>query len=111
MKRMVGANVLAAAMQVKELGVDSVSKKSEQIRLRIRLSVAAYSYEYKNKSIMSDAEFDRLSYLVDTNIITGNRKLDNFFKKHFEPATGMWVRKHPDKAGLENIYHRIWKDY
>jgi hypothetical protein len=108
---MAGKSVLAVVMQAKEIGVDSVSKKSEQIRLRIRLSVAAYSYEYKDKSIMSDAEFDRLSYLVDTSITTGNRKMDNFFKKHFEPATGMWVRKHPDKSGLENIYHRIWKDY
>jgi hypothetical protein len=82
---------------------------SEQIRLRIRLSVAAYAYEYKDDSIMSDAEFDRLSYLIDTSIATGNRKLDNFFKKHFEPATGMWVRKHPDKAGLVNIYERYFK--
>jgi len=89
--------------------VTSVSTKSEQTRLRIRLAVAAYAYEYKSDSIMSDAEFDRLSYLVDTNIATGNRKLDNFFKKHFEPATGMWVRKHPDKKGLVNLYERYYK--
>jgi len=81
---------------------------SEQIRLRIKLSVAAYAYEYRNNSIMSDAEFDEMSYLVDTTIATGNRKLDNFFKKHFEPATGMWVRKHPDKQGLVNIYERYY---
>jgi hypothetical protein len=81
---------------------------SEQIRLRIKLSVAAYAYEYRNNSIMSDAEFDEMSYLVDTSIATGNRKLDNFFKKHFEPATGMWVRKHPDKKGLVNIYERYY---
>ena len=81
---------------------------SEQIRLRIKLSVAAYAYEYRNNSIMSDAEFDEMSYLVDTTIATGNRKLDNFFKKHFEPATGMWVRKHPDKRGLVNIYERYY---
>ena len=89
--------------------VSSVSTKSEQIRLRIKLSVAAFAYEYKSDSIMPDAEFDRLSYLVDTSIATGNRKLDNFFKKHFEPATGMWVRKHPDKKGLVNIYERYYK--
>jgi len=83
-----------------------VSSKSEQIRLRIRLAVAAYAYEYKNMSIMSDDEYDRLSYLVDTEVKTNNRKLDNFFKKHFEPATGMWVRKHPDKRGLEDIFQR-----
>lgn len=87
-----------------------MNTKSEQIRLRIKLSVAAYAYEYQNDSVMSDAEFDRLSYLVDTTIITGNRKMDNFFKKNFEPATGMWVRKHPDKRGLTTLYHKYYKE-
>lgn len=82
----------------------------EQRRLRIRLSVAAYSYEYKNDSIMSDEEFDKLSELVDTNIQTGNKKLDSFFVKHFEPCTGMWIRKHPDKQGLADIYTRVWEN-
>ena len=54
-----------------------------EIRRRIRLSVAAYAYEYKNDSIMSDALFDEMSNAVDTSVITGNRKMDNFFKKHF----------------------------
>ena len=80
-----------------------------QRRLRIRLSVAAYVYEYYNESIMSDAEYDRLSLLVDTSVSTGNRKMDNFFKKRFNPDTGQWVRFHPDKPGLENIYHRYFK--
>ena len=78
-------------------------------RRRIRLSVAAYCYEYMDTPIMSDHDFDRLSEQVDLSIITGNAKLDNFFKKHFEPASGMWVRKHPDKNGLHNIYERVWK--
>ena len=85
-------------------------KKSEQIRLRIRLAVAAYSYEYYNDSIMSDAEYDRLSLLVDTSVSTGNRKMDTFFKKRFNPDTGQWVRFHPEKRGLENIYHRYYKE-
>ncbi|QGH74630.1 hypothetical protein KNU84_gp074 [Bacteriophage DSS3_VP1] len=78
-------------------------------RNRIRLSVAAYAYEYKDDSIMSDAEFDALSYKIDVSVSTKNRKMDNFFKKNFEPCTGMWIRKHPDKRGLENIYHRYFK--
>lgn len=83
---------------------------NKEIRNRIRLSVAAYTYEYKNESIMSDGDFDKLSYEINLEIKTGNTKLDNFFKKHFEPATGMWIRKHPNKAGLENIYQRYYKD-
>ena len=59
---------------------------------------------------MSDGDFDGLSYKIDPEFKTGNRKLDNFFKKHFEPATGMWVRSHPDKKGLVNLYERYYKD-
>ena len=81
-----------------------------QRRLRIRLSVAAYAYEYENDSVMSDAEFDRLSLLVDTSISTKNRKMDSFFKKRFNPDTGQWVRFHPDKPGLANAYHRYYKE-
>ena len=81
---------------------------NEEIRNRIKLSVAAYTYEYKNVSIMSDKEYDDLSYKINPEERTGNKKLDNFFKKHFEPATGMWVQKHPNKAGLENVYQRYF---
>jgi hypothetical protein len=79
-------------------------------RRRIRLSVAAYAYEYYDDSIMSDAEFDALALEVDVEVSTGFRKLDSFFKKHFQPDTGLWIRFHPDRKGLENIYHRIWKE-
>lgn len=78
-------------------------------RNRIRLSVAAYAYEYKDDPILSDEDFDKLSYKINTSVKTGNRKLDNFFKKNFNPDTGMWIRKHPDKAGLEDIYVRVYK--
>jgi hypothetical protein len=81
---------------------------SQEIRNRIKLSVAAYVYEYRNHSIMTDHEFDELSTKVDLEVKTGNRKMDNFFKRYFEPATGMWIRKHPDKGGLEDIYQRYF---
>ena len=74
------------------------------------MSVAAYAYEYENDSVMSDADYDRLSLLVDTSISTKNRKLDNYFKKRFNPDTGQWIRFHPDKAGLANLYHRYYKE-
>lgn len=84
--------------------------EEEQRRLRIRLSVAAYAYEYLNESIMSDEEFDRLSKLVDVSVSTGNRKLDRFFNKYFQPDTGMWIRMHPEKQGLSNIYERVYNN-
>jgi hypothetical protein len=84
-------------------------EETKERRLRIRLSVAAYAYEYENDSIMSDAEFDDLCKQVNLEQGTGYRKLDSYFRKEFIPDTGMWIRKHPDKQGLANIYHRYYK--
>lgn len=79
-----------------------------QTFIRIRLSVAAYAYEMMDTSIMSDAQFDKLCREVDPMVSTGNRKLDAFFRKHFDPSTGVWVRKHPEQRKLERLvreYH------
>lgn len=76
---------------------------------RIRLSVAAYAYEYEDDSIMSDAAFDSLSQHINLSVDTGNPKLDNFFRENFNPDTGMWVRKHPEKSKLKHIYDTYWK--
>ena len=81
---------------------------NEEIKNRIRLSVAAYAYEYKDDPVMSDAEFDELSQKINPTEKTGNRKLDNFFKKHFQPDTGMWVRRHPEKNKLDYIYRNYY---
>ena len=80
-----------------------------EIRNRIRLSVAAYAYEYENTQIMSDSEFDQLSCMINPNEKTGNRKLDNFFRKHFDPSTGMWIRKHPERRKIAWLYERYYK--
>lgn len=78
-------------------------------RNRIRLAVAAWAYENDKRPTMSDAEYDRLSVTVDTQrrIATGNSRLDNFFRRQFDPSTGLWVHKHPNKAGLERIYYQV----
>ena len=80
-----------------------------EIRNRIRLSIAAYAYEYEDDPIMSDAEFDDLAKSINIEEKTGNRKLDNFFKKHFQPDTGMWIHQHPEKQKLKNIYMEYFK--
>ena len=81
-----------------------------EIRNRIRLSIAAYAYEYKDDPIMSDNEFDSLAKKINVNEKTGNRKLDNFFKKHFETDTGMWIRKHPELNKIDFIYQKYRKN-
>lgn len=58
-------------------------------------------------SLVEDSVFDAECLLIDPAFSTGNRKLDNFFRKHFSPHTGQWVHKHPDKRGLERLYQRV----
>ncbi len=76
---------------------------------RIRLSLAAYAYEFESDSIMSDHEFDEMSKLIDVNVSTGNKKLDAFFKREFNPCTGMWIRAHPEPLKLKRIYDRHYR--
>ena len=88
---------------------DSVNGVCKETQRRIRLSVAAYAYEYENVSVMSDAEFDTLSNLVDVSVKTGNKKLDTFFKKHYSPCTGMWIHKHPELSKVKALYASVYK--
>ena len=79
-------------------------------RRRIKASIAAYAYEFLADSIISDHEFDQLCLEIDTQINTGNRKLDAFFKKEFNSATGYWVHQHPEKEKLKDLYERYYKN-
>lgn len=80
----------------------------EERRLRIRLSIFAYAYEFMDTSLISDSEFDKMCLEVDLSIDTGNKKLDDFFKKEFNPSTGMWIRNHPEQLRLSEIYRRYY---
>ncbi len=82
---------------------------NQEIRNRIILSVAAYAYEYMDDPIMSDTDFDKLALKINPNEKTGNNELDNFFKEHFMPDTGMWIHKHPEKEKLKYIYKEYYK--
>ena len=81
---------------------------SQQIRIRIILSVAAYAYEYENNPVMSDQEYDALSYKVDTSIKPGRKDLDAFLLRNFEPATGMWIRLHPELLKVKQLYWELY---
>ena len=82
---------------------------TERVRRdRIRVAVAAWAYENNHKPTMSDSAYDELALRVQKTlkIATGTPRLDKFFRRHFTPDTGLWVHKHPNPAGLENIYAR-----
>lgn len=80
-----------------------------ETRNRIKLSVAAYAYEIKDNPIMSDFEFDELALKIDASFKTTNRKMNNFFKKHFQSDTGLWIHKHPELPKIEYLYERYYK--
>lgn len=82
------------------------SERELEIHKRIKLSVAAYAYEFCSHSIMSDADYDQLSLQINLDVDTGNKKMDKFFKKQFEPDTGMWIRKHPQLNRIAEIYRK-----
>lgn len=79
------------------------SPEEVERRRRILLAVWAYAYETLDHSLVSDETFDREAKLVDVSIATGNRKLDNFYKKHFADYTGQWVLKHPERVKLDRL--------
>lgn len=75
-----------------------------ETRLRILVSVAAYAYEIMDDPIMSDAKFDRLALSINLKRKTGNKEMDRWFKHNFNPYTGQWIVKHPNRKGLKRIY-------
>lgn len=86
------------------------SKVEKERRRRIKVSIAAYAYEIKDTQIMSDAEFDAMCGQVDLKVDTGNKKLDTYFMKQFNPSTGQWIHKHPELnkiAAIYNMYYTI----
>lgn len=78
-----------------------------EIRNRIRVAVAAFAYEMESDPVMSDAEFDALALKINPAVKTGNPVMDKFFAVQFDPSTGSWVHKHPNKKGLERIYNML----
>jgi len=73
-------------------------------RNRILLSIYAYAYEFENESLISDAEYDKLSYSIRKDMATGNKALDRFFNREFAPHTGQWIHKHPELDKLKALY-------
>lgn len=73
-------------------------------RNRIRLSLFAYAYEYENDSLISDIEYDMISYMIRKDMTTGNELMDKFFRDEFEPHTGQWIHKHPELSKLKAMY-------
>lgn len=72
-------------------------------RRRIILSITAYAYEVMNVSLVSDADFDAECLKVDLSIDTENAEMDVWFRKWFQPHTGMWIRNHPHLGRIHQL--------
>ena len=84
-----------------------MASHNREIRNRIRLSLASYSYEFHNDSLMTDAEFDKLSREINPNEKTGNELIDRFFREEFMVDSGMWIMRHPELDKLKLIYENL----
>lgn len=77
-------------------------------RNRIRVAVYAYAYEFEDSALVPDAEYDVLARSIDPSVITGHLLLDQFFRNHYTPDSGMWVRLHPELPAVADCYHRYY---
>ena len=84
-----------------------MASHNREFRNRIRLSLASYSYEFHDDSLMTDAEFDKLSREINPNEKTGNELIDRFFREEFMVDSGMWIRRHPELDKLKLIYETL----
>lgn len=71
------------------------------------MAVWAYAYEFESDNLVEDHVFDAKCMKIDVSISTDRPDLDEFFRKNFEPHTGMWIRKHPNVPRLKAIYDSI----
>lgn len=97
-------------MSLEDFYIDSKwgNEVEKQTRLRIQLSVYAYAYEVKDTSLIDDHKYDKLSLEVNPTIETGNKKLDDFFKKEFDPSTGQWIHKHPELDKVVELFSKYY---
>ena len=79
--------------------------------LRSSLSIFAAAYEIYNISIVSDKEYDALSNMIDTQELTDRPALDQFFKEHFTPYSGIWIYDHPELDKVLSLTKSIIKSY
>ena len=75
-------------------------------RCRIRLTIAAFAYEYGYPLTMTDAEFDALAAQSNPKLRTG--RLDDWWRKNFEPHTGQWIASHPELDRVETVYKAVF---
>ena len=60
------------------------------------------------KEILQFDDFDKKCLEVDLSIDTDNPELDSFFRKEFDPSTGQWIHKHPEKRKIGYLLEKYY---
>lgn len=74
---------------------------------RMHLTLWAYAYEIESSPMASDADYDELSKSINLDQETDDSDLDDFFRDHFTPDSGMWIHKHPRLGRIKAIFNSI----
>lgn len=77
-------------------------------RNRIRIAVYAYAYELRDECLVADSEYDALARTIQPAMPTSRPVLDRFFAEHYTADSGLWIHRHPELAGIINIYERFY---
>lgn len=100
-------NSLHVAVQNFLDGLGDVRSPESQKKLRIHVSLWAYAYEVEGYIIVPDADYDRISKMIDVSIDTDNPNLDQWFRKNFNHDTGSWIYDHPHFDRFAQIYKNV----
>lgn len=91
---------------------DDIARTAVEVETnrRIKLAVWAYAYEFADDSIVPDEVFDHECRMVDLTINTGRPDLDAWFRKEFNPSTGVWIHKHPELNRVKDLYFKYYRN-
>lgn len=57
--------------------------------------------------MLPDHLYDKLALSIDVRKSTARPDLDEWFREHFSPHTGMWVLNHPERDKLDSLYRSL----
>lgn len=77
-------------------------------RNRILIAIYAYAYELRQRSLVSDTQYDSLARRIRPSIDTGHPACDLFFATHYSADTGMWIYRHPELSKIATLYERYY---
>lgn len=79
-----------------------------ETKRRINICVWAFAYQFLNQPLVPDSVFDVECMMVDLNINTSRPDMDSWFRKNFQPYTGIWIYSHPELDKIADLYRKYY---